>query len=333
MTSTPIAAPRVRGPLISLAETADFLRSHDDFLVVSHLRPDGDCLGSTLGLMLGLRKLGKRVAAYNSSPIGAKWDFLAGISEVKNGPPTWTPKATVFVDCGGIRRVSDVFEPIGATLNIDHHRTNDCFAERNFIDIEACAVGEQVAALLKHLGVPLDEQIASALYVSVMTDTGSFRYNDTANAFVMAAEFVRAGAKPHVLAQAVWENRSRGEIVLSGIAYSRIKFEFGGKFCWTELRQADYAFNGGLEFEPEGLATEIRGIQGVEISCLLHETEEGWTRAGFRGKGDVDCSAIAQECGGGGHFNASGAMVRTGGYEGGKQRVLEAIRKAMNRQA
>ena len=330
MTQAPPDTPPSR-QTVALEEIAQTLRERDNFLVVSHMRPDGDCLGSTIGLLLGLRKIGKRVAAYNAGPIGAKWGFLDGIGEVATKLPDWTPDMTVFVDCGGVKRVSDTFEPIGATINIDHHLSNDKFANFNWIDIDACAVGEQIFALLGEFGVALDPTIASALYLSIMTDTGSFRYSNTSSrALEIASTLVAAGADPGYLAQNVFETRTRGELALMGAVFGTLRFEQEGIMVWSELLQSHYAGLTDVDGEPEGLASDIRGIAGVEISCLLHETEEGTLRASFRGKGQIDCSAIARLCGGGGHFNASGCAIKNMPYAAAKERVLGEVRKAVS---
>lgn len=316
---------------VGVGEIARILREEQGgILIVSHQRPDGDCLGSTMGLLLGLRKLGKKVAAYNASPLGAKWEFVAGIAAVQNKLPDWTPSLTVFVDCGGVKRVADDFAPAGMTVNIDHHLTNERFGDVNYIDIDACAVGEQIFLLLDQLGVAVDRDIASALFLSILTDTGSFRYSNTsARAFHLAGDLVAAGAEPGAISMAVYESRTKGEYALTARVYGNLRYEMDDKLVWSELRLADYEAAGGPESEPEGLVTDIRGVVGVEVSCLIHEVAGGGVRAGFRGKGSVDCSAIAQACGGGGHFNASGAFIKDVPYEVGKARVLAELRRGV----
>ena len=325
--STPskeIEIPENVGP----EEVAREILRHQTFWIVSHVRPDGDCLGSMLGLSMGLEKLGKDVTAYNADPVGEKWDFLDGIGRVTHHLPKEAPGATIFVDCGGVRRVSPDFQPKGLVINIDHHLTNERYGDLNYIDISACAVGEQIYHLLKTLGVELDLAMASAIYTSMMTDTGGFRYsNATPRAFHIAGELAEMGVDIAGIAQQVYETRSRGEVELSAIVYSRLQFELDGVMTWSELRKPDYEAHGGYESEPEGMSSEIRAIQGVEISCLLNETEEGELRAGFRGKGNIDCSAIAAECGGGGHFNASGTMIRGVPYDKAKEKVLATLRR------
>ena len=312
---------------VDLKQLMEVVRSADNILVVSHQRPDGDCLGSTAGFLLGLRSLGKRVAAYNAGPIGEKWAFLPQIEEIAQSLPEWTPEWTFFVDCGAVYRVSDEFQALGRTVNIDHHLTNDRFGDFNWIDVDACAVGEQVYRLLTGLGVEITTEIASALYLSILTDTGGFRYsNTTASTFAIAGELVARGAMPGEISQAVFESRSPEEFGLIGRVLANLVYELDGKFVHGELRQTDFADYGGGEHEPEGLSSDIRGVRGVEISCLMQETDDGLLRAGFRGKGTVNCGAIAQRLGGGGHFNASGALLKGRTYEAARDEVLAAVR-------
>ncbi|MCC6547237.1 bifunctional oligoribonuclease/PAP phosphatase NrnA [Candidatus Sumerlaeota bacterium] len=329
MNPTTTVAPRSQRS-ISLEGLAEILRERNNYLIVSHMRPDGDCLGSTMGLYHGLVKLGKKVAAYNATPLVDKWSFIPGVKNVLNELPGAPFDITIFVDCGGVSRVSDDFSPTGTTINIDHHLTNDRFADYNYIDIDACAVGEQIFDLLKMLDVPITAEIASCLYLSILTDTGGFRYSNTSSeALRVAGELVAAGAAPGVISQAVYETREKGEFMLTARALSRLRYEMDDAIVWSELFWKDYEECGGIESEPEGLVSEMRGVRGVEVSCLLHETDEGWLRVGFRGKGQVDCSAIAQACGGGGHFNASGAAIKNMKYAEAKEIVLAEVRKGV----
>ncbi len=316
---------------VTNSEIAEMIRSNDRFLIVSHQRPDGDCIGSTMGLLLGLRALGKTVAAYNSTGLTEKWSFVPCWQEIRTSMPEWTPNVTIFVDCGSAARVRDGFRAPGISINIDHHITNDCFGDFNLIEVEACAVGEQIYNLLKELGVEVDSDIASSIYLSIMSDTGSFRYSNTsARAFHIAGEMVSAGANPGETCQRVYESKSKGEMALIAQVLNRLNYEEEETFVWSELLQADYQANGGPESEPEGLVSDIRAVNGVEVSCLMHELPNGeGIRAGWRGKGNVDCTAIAEACGGGGHFNAAGAMIRGVTYEEGKRKVLETSRRVV----
>ncbi len=316
----------------AMHQVANLIREKDRFLVVSHLRPDGDSLGSQAAMLLALQAMGKQAAAWAVEPIHQKWSFLPGSGQISSHMPQWTPEATLVLDCGAAYRVAEGFEPVGIVVDIDHHLSNDMFGDVNWVDPDACATGEQIYDLLGELEVPLTREIATALYVAVMTDTGGFRYsNTTARSFRIAADCVAAGADPAEVGLEVFETRPAGEFAIRAKVYGSLRFEFDGAFVWSEVRMADYEAAGGEEMEPEGLSSDIRGIEGVEISLLLHEMPEGNLRANFRGKGQVDCSAIATACGGGGHFNAAGAVVRDKPYEEARDFVLRTVRDAVGR--
>jgi phosphoesterase RecJ-like protein len=316
----------------NLAETARVLRDADDVLIVSHIRPDGDCVGSTVALLFGLESMGKRVAAYNVSKLNQKLNFLEGADRIRQSLPHWPVRYTVFVDCGGLTRVSDDFVPQGVTINIDHHLTNEVFAEYNYIDPEAASVGEQIYNILECLGVQITSRIAQGVFMSLMTDTGSFRYSNTSAATLeLAARMARAGAVPWEIASHYYESRDYGEMMLTGRAFNRMQLEFDGRLAWSELRVTDYDDVGGDDVEPDGLVNEMRQITGVEVSLLIHECRDGGIRAGFRGRGHVDCAAVAAVCGGGGHFNAAGCRIPGVTFEEGRERVLAATRAALGR--
>lgn len=313
---------------VNLAQVAQLLAAHDDILIVSHLRPDGDCLGSATGLLTGLETLGKRVAAYNHTGVARRLSFIPNSHRVLTTLPDWRPGLVVFVDCGGRERVHADFRPSAPTLNIDHHATNSRFGDWNYIDLEAAAVGEQVLDILNHLAVPITRDIATSLYTSITADTGSFRYpSTTARTLDKGALLLARGADAASICQALYESRSRGELLLTGKAFATLRFEFDGRLAWSELRNADYAAAGGIDNEPEGLVTDMRGVEGVEVSLLLHEVEPRGIRCGLRSKTTFDCSKLATELGGGGHRNASGYFNDTVDFETEKQRILEVTRR------
>lgn len=320
--------------MISLEETVALLRESDNILVASHLRPDGDCVGSSVALVLGLQQLGKRVAAFNRDEINVKMNYLEGAEMFSQSFPDWPVDITVFVDCGAVHRVADDFVPPGKrTLNIDHHLSNDRYADFNYIDIEAAAVGEQICNILKKLGAKITPAIAAGAYLSLMSDTGGFRYsNTTASSFDLAAELVRAGASPGLTSTMYYESRDPGELILTGRAFSRIKMELDGKLAWAELRAEDYDIVGGEDVEPDGLVNELRQMRGVEVSLLIHERKDGGLRAGLRGKGLVDCAAIASSFGGGGHFNASGLNMPNRPYAEARDFVLRDTMRQIEEQ-
>lgn len=321
--SLTLSAEPLKGD-VNLAQVAGMLTEGDDFLIVSHLRPDGDCLGSATGLLMGLETMGKRVAAYNHTGVPRRLEFVPAADRVKTALPDWQPSLVIFVDCGARDRVQANFRPTAPTLNIDHHATNTRFGDWNYIDIEAAAVGEQILDLLTVLAVPITRDIATSLYTSIAADTGSFRYpSTTARTLDKGALLLARGADAASICQQLYESRSRGELMLTGTAFARMVFDFDGLLAWSELKKEDYRAAGGIEHEPEGLVTDMRGVDGVEVSLLLHEVEPRGIRCGLRSKGKFDCSKLATELGGGGHRNASGYFNDTVDFDTEKRRIME----------
>lgn len=307
-------------------EIAEAIRAHHSFLIAGHLRPDGDCLGSCLGLYELLRNMGKEVRFYTAGPVPDVFAYLPNIDKVETTEPRdWARDVTIAVDCSDLDRVADDFRPEGFVIDIDHHVTNTRFGRLNWVDTEATAAAEQIYRLALVLGEPITPEIATCLYTGIMTDTGGFRFSNTDQmTFEAAGHMVRAGANPAAIAEAVWENRKRGQVQMTGEVYATLKFEFDGFFVWNEIRRDLFERCGG-DAEPEGLSSDMRGIEGVEISVLFYETPEGFLRIGFRSKGKVNVSRLAETLGGGGHVCASGAMIREP-YESARDRALATIR-------
>jgi phosphoesterase RecJ-like protein len=322
------AGKSIDPPHLAVEKVARELRDRDKFLICSHVRPDGDCIGSTLGLLYALESMGKTVRAYNQSAIPLNFQFLPGWERISNNRQDgFNPEVMVFVDCGGPDRVADDFETSGFVINIDHHATNEVFGDVNYIDVKATAVGEQIFSIVEKMQIPLTPEIASNLYLAILSDTGGFRYPNTRmHTFEVAARLVDAGANPSRIAQEFYETRSPESLWLQGQVLGNLHLECGGTLCWSEIKWDMYKKVGGEENEPEGLVSEMRGVRGVEVSLLVHELEAGGLRVGIRSKGNVDVSALAQRLGGGGHHNASGAYI-VGDYDEIKGRVLEEARR------
>jgi phosphoesterase RecJ-like protein len=249
------------------------------------------------------------------------------VDEVDLQLPKDQPDLFIHVDCGDPERVDDDFKAQGFTVNIDHHLSNTLYATLNWVDTEAASAAEMIYRLAVAMDLPITPEAATALYTGVMTDTGGFRYTNTDSVtLAVAGHLVECGANPARIAGAVYESRKPQSVRLIGEVYASLKYEFGGQFVWNEITQSLYGTVGGDEFEPDGLASDIRGIDGVEVSALFHETEEGHCRVGLRSKGRVNVSALAQTLGGGGHHNASGAYMR-GDYAERREWALGVIRE------
>jgi bifunctional oligoribonuclease and PAP phosphatase NrnA len=307
-------------------EIAQAIRTRDDFLILGHLRPDGDCLGSCLGLYHMLSGMGKKVRFYTAGPLPDIFRFLPGFDQVETEPPDPVPPVCIYVDSGDPERVSEEFQPLGFTINIDHHLSNTHFGALNWVDTEATAAGEQIYRLALVLGTPITPEIATCLYTAILADTGGFRFGNTDTmTFRVASALVECGADPASIAGHVYESRKPASVRLTGEVYAGLRFEFDGQFVWAEIRRDLYERVGGEDAEPEGLSSDIRGIAGVEVSALFYETPDHQCRLGLRSKSQVNVSQLAQSLGGGGHYNASGALIREP-YETARDKALAAIR-------
>lgn len=317
---------------ILLERICNVISSHETFQICGHIRPDGDCLGSSLGLYYALCQMRKIAEVCVQGPILDHYLFTPGIEIIKSRPdPSFRPEVTIFVDCSDTDRVFDDFEPEGLVVNIDHHLTNSQFGDINYIDPYACAVGEQIFYLVKYLGLTITPNIANNLYFAILADTGGFKYSNTnRRTFEIAAELCLNGANPSWVAQEFYANRSLESAQLAAEVIHNMHFEYDGKFVWSEITQEMYTRYGGEINEPESLVGDMRQIRGVEISLLMHELSEGGIRAGFRSKEKIDVSAIANDVGGGGHHSASGCYLR-GDYNEIKNLILESTRKHLEK--
>lgn len=318
----PPASQDLEGVVTSLAE-------HDRFVLAGHRDPDGDSLGSAMALALGLEKLGKSCRVLSADPVPRAYRDLPGMDRVEVArrlPDGWP--VVVLVECNGTERSGmEGFE--GRTVvNIDHHAANPSFGDVNWVDAGVAAVAVMVHRLLGHLGVALDREIASLLYVAVLTDTGSFRYsNSDPTAFRVAAELVEHGADPAAIATAVYENVTVGRVRLLAAALSTLTLEEEGRVAWMVLSRDAFDRAGG-DADTEGIVNHARAVEGVEVAVLFKEAEDGGVRVSLRSTGTVDSAALAGQFGGGGHPRAAGCTVE-GELGTARARVLEAVRRAL----
>ncbi|HOE63284.1 MAG TPA: bifunctional oligoribonuclease/PAP phosphatase NrnA [Candidatus Sumerlaeota bacterium] len=308
----------------SIKKIGRIIRDHQRFLVCGHVRPDGDCVGSQMALYHLLTQMGKDVQLYNSGPIPPYFKFVKHIEKLRAFcDPAFEPEVCIYVDCGALDRANGNVKRCGVVINIDHHKSNEHFGDVNYVDWTATAVGEQLYHIISEMGEPISKDIAGCIYLSILADSGSFTFSNTSSmTFKVASRMVEAGADPAEIAQGLYEERSPQSVSLKAQVLSNMHFLCGGRIVWGEITQTMYRAAGGEEHEPDGLASEMRGMTGVEVSILIHEIPEGGLRAGFRSKGLFDVSRIAVELGGGGHVNASGCYVK-GDYEAIKKNLLE----------
>ncbi len=308
MTKVPVVAGE--HPVVS--EIVQAIRQASHITIAGHVRPDGDCLGSGLGLLHVVEAHGKTARFFTPGPLPKAFSFMPGFDRVETSPPDWEPDLAIYVDSADADRVLEGWYPQGVTvINIDHHISNPGFADLNWVDSTSAAAAEMIYRLNLALGRPLSEAAAVCLYTGLMTDTGGFRFsNTTAGVLEIAGKLAGAGAQPGAIAEAVFDSRPASMVRLGSAVMGATAYELGGQFAWSSITQKRMAELGAEGLEPEGFSNELRGIEGVEVGILFSETPEGYLRVGLRGRGKVNLSELAVLLGGGGHRNASGAYVR-----------------------
>jgi phosphoesterase RecJ-like protein len=305
-------------------------REHQGFAILSHVRPDGDALGSQLALALSLKQLGKNVRVWNEDGMLEKYSFLAR-AQLLTKPPSAAEDVDVAIalDTAIQNRLGTAFQAIRTAkiwVNIDHHPSNPGYGDLVYVDPVAPATGQILFELIKSERLPFDRAIAENLYIAISTDTGSFQYpNTSARTFEIAAELVRAGVDVGRINQQVYENYPRRRVELLRELLRTMRFEDGGRVASFSLSLKTAAKLGVLPEDNEGLIDHLRAIRGVIVAVFFEELTDGKVRVSMRSKSEkTDVCAICQKFGGGGHTLAAGARVR-GSLAEVEQKILEAI--------
>lgn len=308
-------------------EVARLIREHDSFVIASHHDPDGDSLGSSMALALGLEQLGKRATVVIDQEVPRSLRGFPGMERVRvvERCPEGHDVA-VIVESSGFERTGIRGLDRMVTVNIDHHAANPGYADVDWIDPEVSATGVMIHRLLRRLGVDVTPDIATHLYVTLLTDTGSFRFSNTdAETFRTAAELVERGADPAAVASAVYDGQPAARVRLLGRALTSLTLEAGGAIAWMVLPVAAFA-EAGDERDTEGIINHAQAVEGVEVSVLFKELEADSFKVSLRSDGSVDVAAVAAEFGGGGHARAAGCAL-SGPFGEVRERVLEAVRR------
>lgn len=299
-----------------IVAVADALRAHDRFAVTSHENPDGDALGSLLGMHLGLVEMGKDsvMVLVGETPLPAEYGFLdaEGAGLLRTIPEDHGDRVLVAVDCAQETRLTDArLLDVPLVVNIDHHHDNTRFGGVNLVADGASSTAEVLADVFQELGLALTPAIAEALYTGLVTDTGRFQYsNTTPKALHLAAELVEARANPQRVFQEVYESMPFSKLRLLARALERASLHADGRVVISYLVRSDFDEVGAPEPYSEGIIDVLRAVEGVELAALIREPlrADGPARkASLRSSTDrVDVSAIARKSDGGGHRQAAG---------------------------
>ena len=300
-------------------------------LCLGHVHPDGDVLGTLLGLGLALSAAGASVTFAGPHPVPDVLAFLPGSDRWqvwKAAPASFD--IIVMTDCPNPDRSEGLLEgargPQSRVFNIDHHPDNRRYGSIDWIDPSAAATGEMVFDLLVALGLPLTPAIALNLFTAVHTDTGSFRYsNTTPRTFRIAAELAAAGADPALVSDRLYQQRGRDSLVQLGTVLRRVEVSDDGQVAWLSVPR-DLVPRELIE--SEDLVSYPRSIGGVKVAVLLREEAPGTVKVSLRAKGEVAVNTIAHRFGGGGHENAAGCTL-SGTLEEAAATLLQAVREAL----
>ncbi len=318
--------------MIEIAQAAERLAAARRILLTCHLGPDGDALGSMSALAALLRERGRDVTLYNPDPAPRYLRWLPHIGTLTRqiGEPH---ELTVVVDCGDAKLLGPTFpgrEKTGPLVALDHHATSRPFGDLHVCDPGASSVGVLVARIASHLGWPLSKDAGTGIYVSLVSDTGSFRYSNTnAEAFQLAAHLVSdVGIDPWTINQALHEEVPLGKYRLLSTVLAGIQLELGGRVAVMVVTDEMVRQAGARWEHTEGLVNYARSLEGVEVGVLLSPAREGGTRVSMRSKGRVDAGAVCAPFGGGGHRGAAGCAIDAP-LEGARPLVLTALASAL----
>jgi bifunctional oligoribonuclease and PAP phosphatase NrnA len=295
---------------LSIHEVAAQLKAAQKILIISHTSPDADAYGSSCGLALALRTVGKDVVCLNESVISQRLSFIPGVTQTVREIPTQGFDLHCVVDCGELKRVGDnLKEYVGSLhplLNIDHHISNDYFADMNYVVPDASSTSELIYLILKEAAIPLTADIASALFTGITGDTGSFRYSSTtAQVFSVAEALVKAGARPDKISQDLYSRVRRQSVQVCAAAMSKMEFFADGRCAWIVVPRELAERYGAEREDTEGLVERGRDIEGVLVAAFLRE-EEGMWKVSLRSKdAQYNVAQIAARFAGGGHMMAA----------------------------
>jgi phosphoesterase RecJ-like protein len=315
-----------------LQQIADAIHARQRFIVTSHERPDGDSIGSELAMTYALRALGKTVRVVNSDPAPPPLQTFPGVADIEIADEIDGEfDAVIVMECGdlsrtGVRGLERFF-----LINIDHHPGNSGYGDIKWFDDSAAACGEMVFALIRALDVPLSVDIATHIYIAIVTDTGSFHYgNISPHTFDICRQAVEAGVNPVDVARSVYDSNNMGRLKLFGSVLRSMQIDPSGRIAIVYLDQEMASEAGGTYEDTEGLVNLPLTVKEIQAVVFFKRMEGGGEeyRVSLRSKGEVDIGSVAKEFGGGGHKNAAGCTV-TGTIDSLQRTFVQMIDQAI----
>jgi bifunctional oligoribonuclease and PAP phosphatase NrnA len=313
-----------------IAQIVDAIRARRRFVLSSHARPDGDAIGSQLAMACALRALGKEVTVVNRDAAPAALMTFPGVPDIEIAEHAGGDfDAAIIMECGDLTRTGVTGLDRFFVINIDHHPGNTGYGRINWFDPAAAACGEMVFDLIAALGVPLTVDIATHVYLAILTDTGSFHYSGISpRTFDICRQALEAGIDPVRMARRVFDSSSVARLKLFGAALNAMQIDANGRIAVMHLDHEMTRAAGGTYEDTDGLINEPLTVQAIQAVIFFKQIDGDEYRVSMRSKGAVDISAVAAAFGGGGHKNAAGCTA-TGSIDALKKLFVEKVNGAI----
>ena len=317
-----------------LSQVVELIENKEKFAITTHVRPDGDGIGSSLGLCWLLRSLEKDAEVIVRDPIPNSYCQLPGVDHIKIIEELETDYDAVFViECSDIERPGIMGLADQFTVNIDHHATCEHFGDINWIDPTASAVGEMIYNLCKAIGGRVSTEIAECVYMALVTDTGSFHFpNTTERTLKVASELVKVGVKPSRISEAVYNSYSWSRIALMQQVLSTVGRDASGRVASMRQTRQMALDAGAVDGDNAGFVNIPLVAKEVEAVVYMREVEDEVYRVSLRSKGEINVARIAEKFGGGGHKNAAGCRV-TGNWDNCEAEIVDELINAVNKRS
>jgi phosphoesterase RecJ-like protein len=314
-----------------LNQIVEIIRANQRFVIASHARPDGDSIGSELAAAYALRELGKQVTVVNADPASGPLMQFPGVPDIQITDELTEPfDVSIIMECSDLARTGVRGLDRGIVINIDHHPGNTGYGQVNWFDASAAACGEMVFDLVRALGVPLTREIATHVYLAILTDTGSFHYSHiTPRTFAISGQALEAGVDPVLVARNVYDSNNMGRLKLFGAVLGAMQIDPSGRIAIVYVDHEMARAAGGTYEDTEGLINLPLTVKEIEAVIFFKQIEGEEYRVSMRSKGDIDIGSIAKAFGGGGHKNAAGFSI-TGPIDALKRTFIDKIEQAID---
>ncbi len=311
-----------------IKKIADKIKKSKKIAITSHLRPDGDSICTSIALSLMFEQLGKKVELINKDKTPFPFDAFPLVSKIKIGQINGEDfELIILLECADVSRSGQEGISSNFLINIDHHHSNNFYANLNWVEPNLSAVGEMAFYLGQELGIKFTPEIATYLYAAIASDTGSFQFsNTTADALEVCSRLIRFGADPIKINEILFAQNTPEKVKLLGEVLSTLKINYSGKIASITLFKKFLDNLEIKELDTEEITTLVRSIKGVEIVVFFKQMDDSRFRVSLRSKGRLNAASLAERFGGGGHFHAAGFSI-SGKYH---KVVEDVISKVIN---